>query len=106
MAQLRKLSVVGLFLALLAACATPPPKPSVDFDVEHDFTSDKNIGFYALSGGVTGSNPMQMTDFQKDRIKEALGNALEGKGYTLVDSAKDAVGYSARLSSCAGLWLH
>ena len=74
----------------LAACATPPPKPSVDFDVEHDFANDKKIGFYALSGGVTGSNPMGMTDFQKDRIKEALSNALQGKGYTLVDSAKDA----------------
>ena len=88
MSRTRSITVVSLLLALLTACASAPPKPSVDFDVEHDFAQDKNIGFYALSGGVTGSNPMQMTDFQKDRIKEALGNALEGKGYNLVDSAK------------------
>ena len=90
MSRTRSITVVSLLLALLTACASAPPKPSVDFDVEHDFAQDKNIGFYALSGGVTGSNPMQMTDFQKDRIKEALGNALGGKGYNLVDSAKDA----------------
>ena len=83
-------SLVVLTCVILAACATPPPKPSVDYDAEHDFTGDLKIGFYALSGGVTGSNPMQLTDFQKDRINEALGNALSGKGYTLVDSTKDA----------------
>jgi len=84
------LSFAALILMLLAACATPPPKPSVDYDVEHDFSGDTKIGFYALSGSVTGNNPMQLSDFQKDRIKEALGTALDGKGYTLVDSARDA----------------
>ena len=53
-------------LALLAACATPPPKPSVDYDIEHAFADDMKIGFYALSGSVTGDNPMQLTDFQKE----------------------------------------
>lgn len=77
-------------LALLAACATPPPKPSVDYDIEHAFADDMKIGFYALSGSVTGDNPMQLTDFQKDRINEALGKALQGKGFTLVDNSRDA----------------
>ena len=33
---------------------------------------------------------MQLTDFQKDRINEALGKALQGKGFTLVDNSRDA----------------
>lgn len=83
-------SLAVALLTLLAACATPPPKPSVDYDVEHAFTDDLKIGFYALSGSVTGDNPMQLTDFQKDRINEALGKALQGKGFTLVDTAREA----------------
>ena len=83
-------SLAVALLALLAACATPPPKPSVDYDVEHAFSDDLKIGFYALSGSVTGDNPMQLTDFQKDRINEALGKALQGKGFTLVDTAREA----------------
>jgi len=83
-------SLAVALLALLAACATPPPKPSVDYDVEHAFSDDLKIGFYALSGSVTGDNPMQLTDFQKDRINEALGKALQGKGFTLVDTVREA----------------
>ncbi|MCH1491155.1 MAG: DUF4136 domain-containing protein, partial [Luminiphilus sp.] len=90
MSRVLNLPIVAMICLLLAACATPPPTPSVDFDVDHDFSGDIKIGFYALSGGVTGSNPMELTDFQKDRINEALRSALDGKGYTLVDSTRDA----------------
>lgn len=90
MSRVLNLPIVAMICLLLAACATPPPTPTVDFDVDHDFSGDIKIGFYALSGGVTGSNPMELTDFQKDRINEALRSALDGKGYTLVDSTRDA----------------
>jgi len=75
---------------MLTACSSAPPKPSVDFDADENFSEIKAIGFYALSGGVSGDNPMQLTDFQKDRINEALARALQTKGFTLVDSAADA----------------
>jgi len=75
---------------ILTACSSAPPKPSVDYDADEDFSEIKAIGFYALSGGVSGDNPMQLTDFQKDRINEALARALQTKGFTLVDSAADA----------------
>ena len=74
----------------LIACTSAPPKPAVDYDAAEDFSEVKTIGFYALSGSISGDNPMQLTDFQKDRINEGLGRALETKGFTLVDSAKDA----------------
>ena len=75
---------------ILTACSSAPPKPSVDYDADEDFSEIKAIGFYALSGGVSGDNPLQLTDFQKDRINEALARALQTKGFTLVDSAADA----------------
>lgn len=77
-------------LAALAACSSAPPKPVVDFAPDHDFGNDKKIGFYALSGQTTGDNPTQMTDFQRDRIDNALKKALEGKGFTLVSDTKEA----------------
>ena len=85
-------SIVFLFTVTLTllACTSAPPKPEVDYDAEEDFSEVKTIGFYALSGSISGDNPMQLTDFQKARINEGLGRALETKGFTLVDSAKDA----------------
>jgi len=90
--MLRRLtsSLILISAALLTACSSAPPKPNVDFDSDHNFTLDKKIAFYALSGGVTGNNPTQLTDFQKDRIDTALARALETKGFQVVDSAKDA----------------
>lgn len=78
-----------LLLSYLGGCATPP-KPAVDYDATHDFSTDKTIGFYALSGKITGDNPMDLTDFQKKRIDEALAKALKAKGFTVVDDAKSA----------------
>jgi len=90
--MLARISSIFLLLsiALVTACGSTPPKPNVDFDGDHDFTADTKIAFYAMSGGVTGNNPTQLTDFQKDRIDSALARALETKGFTIVESAKDA----------------
>lgn len=82
--------LLPLTVALLAACSSAPPKPVVDFDADYSFADTTKIAFYALSGRVSGDNPMGLTDFQKDRIDKALSAALEGKGYEIVDNAKDA----------------
>ena len=47
----------------LAACATKPPEPVVDFTPDYNFSQPKTIGFYAMSGEVTGNNPTESTDF-------------------------------------------
>tara|TARA_B110000503_G_scaffold12861_1_gene17513 strand:- start:90 stop:710 length:621 start_codon:yes stop_codon:yes gene_type:complete len=83
-------AVTAVAFSVLAACSSAPPKPNVDFSPNHDFNSDKKIGFYALSGRTTGDNPTQMTNFQRDRIDAALKNALEAKGFTVVSETNDA----------------
>ncbi len=79
-----------LIMLAVAACATKPPEPVVDFAPDYDFGRSKTIGFYALSGEVTGNNPTELTDFQRDRIDAALKAALEAKGFTFVDKTADA----------------
>ena len=79
-----------LMLLAVAACATKPPEPVVDFAPDYDFGQSKTIGFYALSGEVTGNNPTELTDFQRDRIDAALKAALEAKGFTFVDRTANA----------------
>ena len=85
-----RLIMAGVMTFTLAACATKPPEPVVDFAPNYDFSQSKTIGFYALSGEVTGNNPTELTDFQRDRIDAALKTALEAKGFTFVDNTADA----------------
>ena len=88
--KLTRHTAAMLMLLALAACATKPPEPVVDFAPDYDFAQSKTIGFYALSGEVTGNNPTELTDFQRDRIDAALRAALEAKGFTFVDKTADA----------------
>jgi hypothetical protein len=75
---------------LLSACASSPPKPTVDYKADYNFTAVKKIAFYRDSGQVTGDNPLQLSDMQRDRIDEALSSALNNAGFQIVDSADQA----------------
>ena len=88
--NLTRFTAAALMLLALTACATKPPEPVVDFAPDYNFGQTKTIGFYALSGEVTGNNPTELTDFQRDRIDAALQSALEAKGFTFVDKTADA----------------
>jgi hypothetical protein len=81
---------IGILTSVLSACATKPPEPVVDFAPDYDFGQQQTIAFYALSGEVTGNNPADLTDFQRDRIDEALQDALEAKGFVFVATTADA----------------
>ena len=39
---------------------------------------------------MTGKNPTELTDFQRDHIDAALQNVLEAKGFVFVDKTADA----------------
>ena len=83
--------VLTLLLAALSACGTTTPKPTVDYARDYDFTDVKTVAFYALSGQVTGDSPVgDLTDFQKQRINDALTRALGSKGLEVVDDAEKA----------------
>jgi hypothetical protein len=75
---------------LLAACASSPPKPVVDFKVDYNFGTVRKIAFYDKSGQVVGSNPLQLSDMQRDRINEALSYALTNRGFQMVADASQA----------------
>ena len=86
---LRALTVFSVSI-LLAACASGPPKPTVDYKADYDFSAVKKIAFYRNSGEVLGDNPMQLSDIQRDRIDEALSYALTNRGFQMVTDASSA----------------
>jgi hypothetical protein len=75
---------------LLVACASGPPKPTVDYKADYNFSTVKKIAFYRNSGEVIGDNPMQLSDIQRDRIDEALSYALTNRGFEMVTDTSDA----------------
>ncbi|MAT92063.1 MAG: hypothetical protein CME59_05645 [Halioglobus sp.] len=77
-------------LGLLAACASGPPRPEVDYKPDYDFSPVKKIALYRDSGKVVGDNPLQLSDIQRGRIDDALAFALGNRGFTVVDDAAQA----------------
>ena len=85
-----RLTVAAGLAVALSAYASIPPEPVVDFAPDYNFSQPKTIGFYAMSGEVTGNNPTELTDFQRDSIDTALRSALEAKGFEFVTKTADA----------------
>ncbi|MEH6585050.1 MAG: DUF4136 domain-containing protein [Halioglobus sp.] len=83
-------SLVLACTALMLAACTSAPKPDVDYKQDYDFSGVQKIGLYKSSGQVSGDNPLQLSDFQKERIDEALAGALRNKGLTVVDDPAEA----------------
>ena len=85
---LAALSVLALFF--LSACSSSPPKPDVDYNHEYDFSKVRTVGFYKNSGDVSGDNPLQLSDMQRNRIDDAIKVAVENKGFTFLADASKA----------------
>lgn len=75
---------------LLAACTSGPPKPDVDYKQDYNFTQVQKLAFYKNSGEVSGDNPLQLSDIQRNRIDEALAFALRNRGFDIVDDPGQA----------------
>jgi Domain of unknown function (DUF4136) len=93
--QGHKLTITRLMLSTLAAlvltaCSSSPPKPEVDFKQDYNFMAVSKIAFYKNSGQVSGDNPMQLSDMQRNRADTALRLALEQRGYTFTDNTAEA----------------
>jgi len=89
-ASYRHVTWILLVTCLLAACSSGPPKPTVDYKQDYDFTGVKKIGMYRDSGQVSGDNPLQLSDIQRERIDTALAYALGNRGFQMVDNPADA----------------
>ena len=85
-----KVLTLSVLSVVLAACASGPSKPVIDYKADYDFKAVKKIAFYDESGEVIGDNPLQLSDIQRERIDEALGYALTNRGYQMVDDAAQA----------------
>ena len=85
----RALTVLAVCI-LLAACASGPPKPTVDYKADYNFSAVKKIAFYRSSGQVSGDNPLRLSDMQRDRIDEALSYALTNRGFQMVTDTAQA----------------
>ena len=75
---------------VMTACASAPPKPTVDFKHDYDFSQVTKITFYKNSGQVSGDNPLQLSDMQRNRIDAAVELALINKGFQFVEDASQA----------------
>ena len=87
--RLFRLFAVGAYL-LMIGCTGLTPETVVDYSPTHDFSGDTKIAFYANIGKTGGKNPMQLTDFQKERLDKALAAALREKGLEFTDDAAEA----------------
>ena len=72
-------------IALIAACASAPPTPTVDYKSDYNFMDVKKLAFYDESGMVGGNNPVPMSDMERERIDTALETAFRNKGFEILD---------------------
>jgi hypothetical protein len=80
-----------LLAGLLAACATTPPEPEVDFKRDYNFSQIRTVAFLKRSGETSGNSPqMFLSDMQVNRIDTALERAVELKGIQVVDDPATA----------------
>ncbi len=90
---IRTLFTVLLFS--LAACASAPPEPQVDFNQQYDFSKVKTIAFYHGAGTASGgaSAAAWLSDMVHNRVDEGLKYALEIQGFTVIEdeNAADAL---------------
>jgi len=84
--------MLPLFLLLaLGACSSAPPEPQVDFKQDYDFRTIKTLAFMPHSGGTSGdSSKIFISDMQRERVNEALRQAVEKKGITVIADRKKA----------------
>lgn len=90
----RSLLLAGLCTVLLTACSSIAT--DYDFDDQADFSKYRTFQ-WAPASAKTAADPMQFSEIQDRRIRDAVELALGGDGITLAASNPDLlVAYSTR----------
>jgi len=79
---------------MLAACASSPPTPTVDYKTDYDFRKIRTVAFMPESGSSSGDSPRAyISDMVAERINLGITDALQAKGLRVIDdvSAADAL---------------
>jgi hypothetical protein len=77
-----------LMAVLCAACATPPPTATMDFNANYDFSAVRKIAIQPIARTVEST--VIISDMQIGRINEALTVELERRGFQVVTDNADA----------------
>jgi hypothetical protein len=84
---------LGLILTaiFIAACASSPPTPDVDYKHDYDFSRIKTFSYLSNSGETSGNSARAfLSDMAINRINDAISDTMELKGYRFVEDAFQA----------------
>jgi hypothetical protein len=84
---------LGLILSaiFIAACASSPPTPDIDYKHDYDFSRIKTFSYLSNSGEASGNSARALlSDMEINRINDAISDTMELKGYKFVKDAFQA----------------
>jgi hypothetical protein len=86
----RKLGLI-LTTIFIAACASSPPTPDIDYKHDYDFSRIKTFSYLSNSGEASGNSARALlSDMEINRINDAISDTMELKGYRFVEDAFQA----------------
>lgn len=95
MRSLMRAFALGIAMLLLAACATPGPVTTADYDRSADFSAYRTFAFFDPLGTDTAGYKTLITQ----TLTSAVRREMEARGYTYAEADPDLlINFNARLA--------